>query len=137
MEEYYAGPERREFLRLPYSTPLAYKVCNPETLSKLLAGYTVNVSQAGLLCSIKDEVRVEDVLWLAFDKSILIFCSEIERHSLIYQNGVIGKVVRVSRNENKTYDIGIKFITLEEKDALHIKGKTDAIRRELGQHEKT
>ena len=80
MGEYYSGPERREFVRLPYSTPLAYKVCKPETLSKMLAGYTVNVSQAGLLCNLRDEVKVDDIIWLSFDKSILIFCAEIERH---------------------------------------------------------
>ena len=137
MEDFYTGPERREFVRLPYSTPLAYKVCKPETLSKMLGGYTVNVSQAGLLCSIKDEVKVDDIIWLSFDKSILIFCTEIERHSFIYQNGIIGKVVRVSRSESKMYDIGVKFITLEDKDSFHIKEQTEMLRHELGGNEKT
>jgi len=117
MENTYNGLERREFARLPYSRPLAYKVCKQETLSKLLQGYTVNVSQAGLLCNIKDKVSLEDILWLSFDKSILIFCSEMERKSLIYQNGVIGKVARVAQNENQTYDIGIKFITRVESES--------------------
>ena len=116
MENNYHGQERREFARLPYSKPLAYKVCKQETLSMLLEGYTVNVSQAGLLCNIKEKVKLEDILWLSFDKSVLIICSEMERKSLIYQNGVIGKVVRVDVNDNQTYDIGIKFITRVEND---------------------
>ena len=32
----------------------------------LLQGYTVNVSQAGLLCNIKERVNLEDILWLSF-----------------------------------------------------------------------
>ena len=130
MEDNYHGPERREFARLPYSKPLAYKVCKQETLTMLLQGYTVNVSQAGLLCNIKEKVNLEDVLWLSFDKSVLIICSEMERKSLIYQNGVIGKVVRVDKNANQTYDIGIKFITRVENDTLDIGPRISHLKNE-------
>jgi c-di-GMP-binding flagellar brake protein YcgR len=117
MQDSYPVSERREFARLPFSKPLAYKVCKKETLSMLLEGYTVNISSAGLLCTLKDKVNLEDILWLSFDKSILIICSEMEKKSLIYQNGVIGKVVRINESENQNYDVGIKFITRVEKDA--------------------
>lgn len=130
MENNYHGSERREFARLTYSKPLAYKVCKQETLSKILEGYTVNVSQAGLLCNIKDKVSLEDILWLSFDKSVLIICSEMERKSLIYQNGVIGKVVRIDITENQTYDIGIKFITRVEKDDKRIESSIYFLKNE-------
>ena len=130
MENNYHGQERREFARLPYSKPLAYKVCKQETLSMLLEGYTVNVSQAGLLCNIKEKVNLEDILWLSFDKSVLIICSEMERKSLIYQNGVIGKVVRVDVNDNQTYDIGIKFITRVENDENKIGVRISKLKNE-------
>ena len=120
MDNSYAGPERREFLRLDYTTPLAYKVCKQQTISKLLEGYTVNISEAGLLCNIKDMVKPEDILWLSFDKSILIICEEIESRTLIYQNGVIGKVVRIENNTNGTFSVGVKFITREEKNLTNI-----------------
>jgi hypothetical protein len=130
MEDNYHGPERREFARLPYSHPLAYKVCKQETLSKLLEGYTVNVSQAGLLCNIKDKVNLDDILWLSFDKSVLVICVEMERKSLIYQNGVLGKVVRVDPGENQSYDIGVKFITRVEKDAKRIESRISSLKNE-------
>jgi len=120
MDDSYTGQERREFLRLEYTMPLAYKVCKQETISKLLEGYTVNVSEAGLLCNISDKVNLEDILWLSFDKGILIVCEEIESRSLIYQNGVIGKVVRIQENKNGTFAVGVKFITREEKNLTNI-----------------
>ena len=130
MEINYPGPERREFARLSFSKPLAYKVCKQETLSKILEGYTVNISEAGLLCNIKDKVNLEDILWLSFDKSVLIICSEMEKKSFIYQNGVIGKVVRVDLSENQTYDIGVKFITRVEKEVRDIQSRIQLLKNE-------
>lgn len=108
------GPEKREYIRIDFCKPLAYKVCRQETLSMLLNGYTVNVSEAGLLCNIKDKVSLQDILWLSFDRNVLVVCEEIEHKSLIYQNGVIGKVVRIDGKDNGTFDVGMKFLTREE-----------------------
>lgn len=130
MENNFIETERREFTRLEFSKPLAYKVCKQETLSNLLQGYTVNISEAGLLCNIKDKVNLEDILWLSFDKSILIICSEMERRSLIYQNGVIGKVVRVDYGENETYDVGVRFITRVEKDIQNFESRLSLLKNE-------
>ena len=130
MEENYSGSDRREYARLAFSKPLAYKVCKQETLSKLLEGYTVDISPAGLLCNINDKVNLEDVLWLSFDKSVLIICSEMERKSLIYQNGVIGKVMRIDESENQTYDVGVKFITREEHDSPEIRSRISLLKNE-------
>lgn len=113
----YNGPEKREFIRIDYCKPLAYKVCKAETLSKLLEGYTVNVSEAGLLCNIKNAVNLQDILWLSFDRNVLVACEEIERRSLIYQSGIIGKVVRINGLDNGTFDVGVRFLTREEKNA--------------------
>ncbi len=120
MTEVYTGPERREFTRIDYAAPLAYKICRKETLSKLLEGYTSDVSQSGLLCNIKEKVSHDDILWLAFDRAVLNICEELEKKSLIYQNGIIGKVVRIESKEDNTYEIGIQFITREEKNLDNI-----------------
>jgi hypothetical protein len=130
MEGDHSGSDRREFARLPFSKPLAYKVCKKETLSMLLEGYTVNVSSAGLLCTLHDKVNLEDILWLSFDKSILVICSEMEKKSLIYQNGVIGKVVRINESENQNYDVGVKFITRVEKDTPEIRSRISHLANE-------
>jgi len=120
MAQEYAGRERREFFRLDYETPLAYKVCREETISSILNGYTANISQSGLLCSIKEKVHKEDVLWLCFDKGTLNVCQDLERQVLIYQNGIIGKVARVEDKSDGSYSVGVRFITREEKNLTHI-----------------
>jgi len=101
-------------------TPLAYKICNQETLSKLFKGYTINVSESGLLCNIRDQVKLEDILWLSFNKSVLEFCAEMDRHSFFYQNGIIGKVVRIDDKHDGTFNVGIHFITREEQNLTNI-----------------
>jgi hypothetical protein len=85
----------------------------------LLEGYTSNISQSGLLCNIKQKVTKDDVLWLSFDRSTLSICEELEKRAFIYQNGIIGKVVRVDPKRN-SYDVGVQFITREEKNLTHI-----------------
>ncbi|MFH1248126.1 MAG: PilZ domain-containing protein [Candidatus Omnitrophota bacterium] len=114
--EIYSGVEKRRFSRVEYSAPLAYKICKQETLLKLFCGYTVNISQSGLLCNIQDNVGIEDILWLSFEKNILNVCKELEKSSLIYQNGIIGKVNRINNNNNGTWDIGVQFLTRTEKN---------------------
>lgn len=114
--EKYNGAERRKFVRIDYSQPLDYKICKPETISKLLSGYTQNISQTGLLCKIKETVPQESILWLSFDMTTLDLCREIEVNSVIVQKGVLGKVVRVCPRPDGCFDIGICFLTREEKN---------------------
>jgi len=120
MTETYNGLERRKFVRLGFSAPVDYKVCKQETLSKLLQGYTSDVSEAGLLCNIKEKVNKDDILWLSFDHATLVICEELEKRALIYQNGIIGKVVRIESKDMGDYDIGVQFLTREEKNLTHI-----------------
>lgn len=130
MSQDYNVPERREFVRLDYSTPIDYKVCKQETLLKLLQGYTSNVSEAGLLCNIKDKVNKDDILWLSFDRATLVICEELEKRALIYQNGIIGKVVRIEPKDLGEYDVGIQFITREEENSTHIYQKVHFLTKE-------
>ncbi|MDD4954299.1 MAG: PilZ domain-containing protein [Candidatus Omnitrophica bacterium] len=123
MEESKGASERREFIRLDYTTPIAYKVCREETISKLLEGYTANVSQSGILCRIKDKVQPDDLLWISFDRATLTICADLERRAFIYQNGIIGKVVRIEPAQQEEYSVGVQFLTREEKDLTHIHPK--------------
>jgi c-di-GMP-binding flagellar brake protein YcgR len=120
MENKYTGPERRRFLRLDYVTPLAYKICRQETISKLLKGYTVDISQAGVLCRIKEYVNKDDILWLSFDRATLSICAELDKRCFIYQNGIIGKVVRVEQRQDGDYNVGVQFITRVEENKTFI-----------------
>lgn len=120
MKMVYQAAERRQFVRLDYRTPLAYKVCKKRTIFKLLKGYIANISQAGLLCSLKEKVNKEDILWLSFDRATLIICKDLEKRSFVYQNGIIGKVVRIEHKSDGIYQVGIQFITREEKNLTNI-----------------
>jgi len=114
MEANFSGSEKREFVRLEFSSPLSYKVCKPETITTLLNGYTSNISESGILCSINQLVNNNDILWLSFDRGVLAICEDLERKTMIYQGGIIGKVVRILDKEDGTYEIGLRFITREE-----------------------
>ncbi|RJP28697.1 MAG: PilZ domain-containing protein [Candidatus Omnitrophota bacterium] len=115
--------ERREFSRLDYLKPLAFKVCKPEIIDKLLEGYTSNISQSGILCNIRDNVVSGDIVWLSFDRSTLSICEDIERRCFIYQNGIIGKVVRIEHKEDGSFNVGLKFVTREERNDTNIHPK--------------
>lgn len=120
MKRKYPGPERRKFLRFVHTIPLGYKVCRKTTVCKLLKGYTSNISQSGLLCKIKERVKKGDILWLAFERNTLSFCESLEKKVLIYQNGILGKVVWVKHTGSAGSGVGIQFITREEKNLTHI-----------------
>ncbi|MEW6075616.1 MAG: PilZ domain-containing protein [Candidatus Omnitrophota bacterium] len=131
MDRKFSGRERREFLRLEFSKPLSYKICKRKTLSTLLEGYTSNVSSAGILCNIRNRVKKNDLLWLCFDRSVLAICEDMEKRSFIYQNGIVGKVVRIAPKGNGTYDVGIKFVTREEKNLTNIFPKSYFIEKQM------
>ncbi|MGE5197662.1 MAG: PilZ domain-containing protein [Deltaproteobacteria bacterium] len=120
MKSTYRGPERRKFLRLEYVTPLACKVCKPETISKILEGYTMNISQAGAFCHISAPVHLNDIVWLSFDRATLSICKDIEKDCFIYQNGIIGKVVRMEGKSDGTHNVGVQFIVREEQNLTNI-----------------
>ena len=126
----YHGPERRKFMRMDYVTPLAYKVCNPEIIAKLLEGYTADVSEVGLQCTITSKVVRGDILWLSFDRSTLLVCEEMEKQSLIYQNGIIGKVAWVDQKKADSFNVGVQFLTRAEKQDTHIYPKIHFLLRE-------
>ena len=128
MKKVYKGSERREFVRLDYIAPLGFKVCKRKTVSKLLSGYTSNISQSGLLCSIKENVNIGDILWISFDRGTLSICEDLEKKIFIYQNGIIGKVVRIKPKERGNYHVGVQFITREEKNLTHIYPKIHFIK---------
>lgn len=130
MKKNHKAKERRQFLRLDYMAPLGIKVCKKKTVNTLLSGYTSNISQSGLLCSIKDKVKVGDILWISFDRPTLSICQELEKRVFIYQNGIVGKVARIRRKNKSSYFVGIQFIAREEKNLTHIYPKIYFLKQE-------
>lgn len=107
--------ERREYIRLPFRKPFEYKVCKEEIINSLLKGYTRNISQSGLRCSLDKEVPLKSTVWLRLDLSSLDICKKIENRSVVLQSGILGKVVWEKHQDDGTFEIGIKFLTKEEK----------------------
>ena len=126
----YKGPERRKFVRLDYISPIAFKICKKETISKLLDGYASNISEAGILCTIGEKVQKNDILWLSFDRGTLSICRDLEEKSLIYQGGIIGKVVRVE-SRGSSQNIGLQFITREEQNLTNIYPKIKFLKENI------
>ncbi|MFA5156039.1 MAG: PilZ domain-containing protein [Candidatus Omnitrophota bacterium] len=120
MENNFSGIERRKFTRLDFVSPFAFKVCSKETISKLLKGYIANISESGIFCTISQKVNMDDILWLSFDRATLGICESLEKNSLIYQGGIIGKVVRVESKDDGSYDTGLQFLTREEERPAHV-----------------
>jgi len=92
-----------------------YKVCKKATISKIMQGYTRNISNSGLLCSLNEKVSKGKILWLRLDLGALELCRDIEKKSVILQQGVLGKVVWQKKLSGSSYDTGIRFLTREEK----------------------
>jgi len=107
--------ERRLAVRISCQTPLTFKVCKEKTVSKILHGYTKDISPGGIQCSITQEVPLGCTLWLKLDQDALTLCEEIDKRTVILQQGVLGKVVWVNKIEDNNFDIGLQFITKEEK----------------------
>ena len=121
--------ERREFFRLNFTTPIRFKTCDIKKLQKNtsvesgLDGSTRNISQAGILFQTENEPpQLSSILWMNLDMRTLKICQEIESKALIFNNGVLGKVVRVeedTHNDN-AYDIGVCFLRKDQKDSKEV-----------------
>lgn len=107
--------DRREFFRVPYANSLRYKACN-ETGTTATAQ---NISQSGILFQTQQEPpKLSSIVWLSLDMRTLKICQEIESKALIFNNGILGKVVRVEEDADsgKSYDIGVCFLRKDQRD---------------------
>jgi hypothetical protein len=83
-----------------------------------LEGTTRNISQNGVLFQTDDSPpQLSSIVWMSLDMRTLKICQEIESKALIFNNGVLGKVVRVEEDtqSDNTYDIGVCFLRKDQK----------------------
>lgn len=107
--------ERRAAVRVSCQTPLTYKICKEETISKIMQGYTQDISKDGLRCTISQEVPVGCTLWIQLDTDALTLCEELERNAVILQHGILGKVIWLEKERENNYEVGLQFVTRQEK----------------------
>ncbi len=109
--------ERREFFRLTFKSPLEFRSYTPRTLeeaSPVVKGISENISQSGVLFQVKNAPPdVSSILWMNLDIRTLKICKEIETRALIFNNGILGRVVRVEEDPKNlnVYNVGVCFIT--------------------------
>ena len=85
-------------------------------------GYTQNISQSGLMCTLNSVVPKDSTLWLKLDSGALNLCSEMEKRCVILQQGILGKIAWLKKNKDKSVDIGVRFLTREEKHPFKLSG---------------
>ena len=107
--------EKRAAIRISCEAPLMFKICKPKTISKIMEGYTKNVSKDGLQCSINEQVPVGSTLWLKLDRDTLVLCEEIDKRAVILQQGILGQVIWIAPVREHQFDIGLQFLIREEK----------------------
>ena len=109
--------ERREFFRVPYTSTLQYKAY----ADKGASGTAQNISESGILFQTEQEPpKLSSIVWLNLDIRTLKICQEIESKALIFNNGILGKVVRVEEDSDKSYDVGVCFLRKDQKDATGV-----------------
>lgn len=113
-------PERRVAVRITCQTPLAFKICKDETISKIMQGYTQNISSDGIKCAISEKVPLGSTLWLKLNKDAISMCEELEKRSVILQQGILGIVVWCEKKEDNIFDIGVQFLTREEPNLFNV-----------------
>ena len=110
--------EKREFFRLNFTAPLQFKAFKPET--DQAEAQVKNISQSGVLFQTpQNPPAISSILWMNLDIRTLKICQEIESRALVFNNGVLGKVVRVEEDvrTGATYDIGVCFLTRDQQSS--------------------
>ena len=122
--------ERREFFRLNYKTPVQFKSYESQGLqrsAKLVGpqdGNTQNISQNGVLFQTEEKPpQLSSIVWMSLDLRTLKICQEIEAKAIIFNNGVLGKVVRVEEDSDgsNTYDVGVCFLRKEQQESREVR----------------
>ena len=123
--------DRREFFRINFSAPLSFKSYSGiRSRTAKIAGsgssaqaVSQNVSQSGILFQTENNPpQLSSIVWMNLDFRTLSICKEIEKRALVFNNGVLGRVVRVeedTHNSNR-YDIGVCFLTQEQKNSQEV-----------------
>ncbi len=112
--------DRREFFRVIHKTPLKFKIYKGDKLSKKAEIVSKNISPSGLLFRTYSELDIPPIgsmVWVQLDDKMLNICEEIENDLIMKDEGLFGRVVRISEGEpGKSYDIGVCFLRRQNMD---------------------
>ena len=131
------GHERREFFRLKFETPVKFKSYSAtkeqaKQTPSAASGVSQNISQSGILFQTDTTPpQLSSILWMHLDLRTLKICQEIEKRAIIFNDGLLGKVVRVEEDpkNNSLYDIGVCFLTQDQKDSREVQEALSALKQ--------
>ena len=116
--------ERRDFFRLKFNNPVQFKTYPSREGAQLAEnGTSKDISSAGILFQTQTRPpELSSILWLNLDYRMLKICQEIDHRALIFNEGILGRVVRVEEDLEKenAYDVGVCFLTKEQKDSREV-----------------
>ena len=124
--------ERRDFFRIKFNVPVNFRsYSGVRSNTAKIAGsaglsaraVSQNISQSGILFQIENNPpQLSSLVWMDLDLRTLSICKEIEKRALIFNHGVLGRVVRVEEDTNNTsrYDIGVCFLTQDQKNSREV-----------------
>ena len=116
--------ERRDFFRLKFNNPVQYKTYPVKDSSQSITpGVSKDVSSAGILFQTSSRPpELSSILWLNLDYRMLNICQEIDRRALIFNDGILGRVVRVEEDpeDANAYDIGVCFLTKDQQGSRDV-----------------
>ncbi|MGH7198548.1 MAG: PilZ domain-containing protein [Candidatus Omnitrophota bacterium] len=120
--------ERRDFFRINFKTPLEFRTYGSERPSRKTENdsprpaTSQNISQTGILFKTQsDPPDLSSILWMNMDIRTLHVCQEIEKRAVTFNQGLLGKVVRVEEDpEDGAYDVGVCFLTQNERNSRSV-----------------
>ncbi len=120
--------EKRDFFRINFNSPVEYKSYTGSEPVRA-SGRSQNISQSGILFQTEtNPPALSSVVWMNLDIRTLRICQEIERRALIFNNGILGRVVRVEENpKSDIYEVGVCFLTQAEKNTREVQGILEEI----------
>lgn len=121
----FKGKDRRDFLRYAYESPIQYNEIDwsreKDPVSKLVEAISKNLSASGISFFTKKAPQIASIVVLDLDYRTARVCEEIEKHALIVNNKLVGKVVRIENNENGFFDVGVAFVTKSNRISDYVK----------------
>jgi c-di-GMP-binding flagellar brake protein YcgR len=116
--------ERRNFFRINFKTPLQFKAYEAGKREKSAPSPATsqNISPTGILFKTQqDPPDLSSILWMNMDIRTLQICQEIEKRAVTFNDGLLGKVVRVEEDpEDGAYDVGVCFLTQSERNSRQV-----------------
>jgi hypothetical protein len=116
MENARSSSDARQYERLPFTTPLFFKVCSEGFLKELHLASSRNVSRSGLCFRSAAQPPAGSIIQIDLDLATLNRCLRTEGMLFEFGDSVLGKVIwtRPSGGDMNAFDVGVAFVKAGE-----------------------